>query len=130
MKRSAFAVYRRIHLVTGWYGSAFDFYRKPLNAYGEPEGDPVFVQRLNGIYHSTSRDFVELINTEGTSVKSKVNKGILCTKDIKPAIQQGDFVDIHGSEYYVTAVEPVLYSDEVIAYEVSVEEFVEGVEVL
>ena len=35
---------------------------------------------------------------------------------------------IHGSDYHVTAVEPVLYSDEVIAYEVSVEEFVEGVD--
>ena len=128
MKRSAFAVYRRIHLVVGWYGAAYDFYRKEQNAYGEPVGDPVFIQRINGIYHSTARDFVELVNTEGTSVKSKFSKGILCDKDIKPTVKQGDFVEIHGSDFYVTAVEPVLYSDEVIAYEVSVEEFVEGIE--
>ena len=128
MKMSAFAVYRRIRLVIGWYGAAYDFYRRKKNSYGEPEGDEVFVQRLDGIYHSTARDFVELVNNEGTSVKSKINKGILCGKDIKPALQQGDSVMIHGSDYHVTAVEPVLYSDEVIAYEVSVEEFVEGVD--
>ena len=67
------------------------------------------------------------VNNEGTSVKSKINKGILFGKDIKPIVQQGDLVEIHGSDFYVTAVEPVLYSDEVIAYEVSVEEFIEGV---
>lgn len=127
MKRSAFAVYRKIHLVIGWYGAAYHFYRRKQNAYGEPDGDPVFVQKLDGIYHSTARDFVELVNNEGTSVKSKINKGILFGKDIKPIVQQGDLVEIHGSDFYVTAVEPVLYSDEVIAYEVSVEEFIEEV---
>ena len=74
MKRSAFAVYRKIHLVIGWYGAAYHFYRRKQNTYGEPEGDPVFVQKLDGIYHSTARDFVELVNNEGTTVKSKINK--------------------------------------------------------
>lgn len=127
MKRSAFAVYRRIHLVVGWYGSEFNFYRKEKNAYGEPTGNSSFVQKLDGIYHATARDFIELVSTEGVSVKAKFNKGILCPKDIKPIICQGDEVEIQEVNYLVTAIEPVIYSEEVIAYEISIEEVVQGV---
>ena len=71
---------------------------------------------------------MELVNTEGASVKSKINKGILCDGDNQLTIQQGDSVTISGSEFHVTAVEPVMYSDEVIAYEISIEELAEGVD--
>jgi len=129
MKRTPFAVYRKLRLVISWYGSTHEFYRRALNQYKEPEsGRGTLVQSVDGIYHATARDFVELVNTEGASVKSKINKGILCDGDNELIIQQGDSVTISGSEFYVTAVEPVMYSDEVIAYEISIEELAEGVD--
>lgn len=127
MKRTPFAVYRQIRLAVGWYGKEYRFFRKNLNEYGEPDStEPTQVQVISGIYHSSQRSFIELINTEGASVKSKVSKGILCDKDSQPTIQQGDKVVLEGIDYHVTAVEPVLYSGEVVAYEISIEELVEG----
>ena len=125
MERTPFAVYRKIRLAIGWYGTDYDFNRRRKNAYGEPEDDMDPVQTISGIYHSSERSFIELINNEGASVKSKVSKGILCDADNDMEIIQGDHVEINGSNYYVTAIEPVLYSDEIVAYEISVEELIE-----
>lgn len=126
MKRTPFAVYRKIRLAVSWYGSEYSFYRKTKNSYNEPESSGTFVQKVDGIYHSSSRAFIELINTEGASVKSKLSKGILCDGDNQLTIQQNDYVSIGNSDYYVTAIEPVMYGDEVVAYEISVEELIEG----
>lgn len=127
MKRTPFAVYRKIRLVIDWYGADYSFYRKQLNSYGEPEaGDGNLVQTIRGIYHASNRSFVELVNSEGASVKSKVNKGILCSDENEISLQQYDQVVIEGSVFFVTTVEPVLYSDEIVAYEISLEELVEG----
>lgn len=126
MNRTPFAVYRQIRLAISWYGKDYAFTRRKLNTYGEPEENETAIQTLSGIYHSSERSFIELINNEGASVKSKLSKGILCSKDVKPIIQQGDKVVIEDVDFYVTAVEPVLYSGEVIAYEISVEEVIEG----
>lgn len=126
MKRTPFAVYRQIRLAVSWYGTEYVFKRHTKNAYNEPTAAEETIQTVGGIYHSSQRSFIELINSEGVSVKSKVSKGILCTRDNTLTIKQGDFVEIQGVEYYVTAVEPVLYSNAVIAYEISVEELVEG----
>lgn len=127
MNRTPFSVYRQIRLAVSWYGTSYVFSRQQLNSYGEPDhsGSEV-VQTVLGIYHSSERSFIELINTEGASVKSKVSKGILCDRDAQLTIQQDDVVEISGSEYHVTAVEPVLFSDKVVAYEISVEETIEG----
>lgn len=126
MNRTPFAVYRQIRLAISWYGKDYAFTRRKLNTYGEPEENETDIQTLSGIYHSSERSFIELINNEGASVKSKLSKGILCSKGVKPIIQQGDKVVIEDVDFYVTAVEPVLYSGEVIAYEISVEEVIEG----
>ena len=129
MTRTPFAVRRQLRLAVRWYGEDHSFYRKSLNAYGEPiEGPGTLVQTIDGIYHASARSFVELINTEGASVKSKVSKGIVCGPDDTVLIRQGDYTTIEGSGFYVTAVEPILYSSEVVAYEVSLEELVEGVD--
>ena len=123
MKRTPFAVYRQIRLAIGWYGTEYDFKRRILNAYGEPTAEePELVQSIAGIYHSSERSFIELINNEGASVKSKVSKGIVCDADVSLSIQQNDYVVIEDKDFYVTAVEPILYGDEVVAYEISVEE--------
>ena len=127
MNRTPFSVYRQIRLAVSWYGTDYVFSRQQLNSYGEPDQSvPEVVQTISGIYHSSERSFIELINTEGASVKSKISRGILCDKDNQLTIQQDDVVEIAGSEYHVTAVEPVLFSDEVVAYEISVEEIAEG----
>lgn len=126
MKRTPFAVYRRIQLAIAWYGSDYAFYRDELNQYQEPTGENNLIQTVTGVYHSTDRSFIELINTEGASIKSKINRGILCSKDNDLAIQQGDYTQIQNVLYYVTAIEPVLYSDRVVGYEISIEELIEG----
>lgn len=126
MKRTPFAVYRQVQLAIRWYGTEYSFTRKRLNRYGEPVDNEDSVQKISGIYHASERSFIELINNEGASVKSKVSKGILCDADTKLSIQQGDKVVIEDTEFHVTAVEPVLYSGIVVAQEISVEELVEG----
>lgn len=126
MKRTPFAVHRQIRLAIRWYGTEYSFTRKRLNKYGEPVDNEDSVQKVSGIYHASERSFIELINNEGASVKSKVSKGILCDADTKLSIQQGDKVVIEDTEFHVTAVEPVLYNGTVVAQEISVEELVEG----
>ena len=126
MKRTPFAVYRQIRLAVSWYGKEYSFTRKQLNKYKEPIDEEDSVQTVSGIYHASERSFIELINGEGASVKSKVSKGILCDANTELSIQQGDKVVIDNKEFYVTAVEPVLYNDKVVAQEISVEELVEG----
>lgn len=126
MKRTPFAVYRKITLAVAWYGTEYSFYRKPLNQYGEPDGEPSLIQIVDGIYHSSERSFIELVNAEGTSVKATISRGILCDRNNNLVIQQGDSVEISGSPYHVVSVEPVLFSDKVVAYEISLEEVVEG----
>lgn len=130
MKRTPFAVYRQIRLAISWYGKEYSFTRKHLNKYKEPVAEEDSVQTVSGIYHASERSFVELINSEGASVKSKVSKGILCDADTKLSIQQGDKVVIDNKEFYVTAVEPVLYNGETVAQEISVEELVEGIDMV
>lgn len=126
MKGTPFAVYRQIRLAVSWYGKEYSFTRKQLNKYKEPIAEEDSVQTVSGIYHASERTFIELINSEGASVKSKVSKGILCDADTELSIQQGDKVVIDNREFHVTAVEPVLYNDKVVAQEISVEELVEG----
>ena len=126
MKRTPFAVCRQIRLAVSWYGKEYSFTRKQLNKYKEPIAEEDSVQTVSGIYHASERSFIELINSEGASVKSKVSKGILCDADTELSIQQGDKVVIDSKEFHVTAVEPVLYNDKVVAQEISVEELVEG----
>lgn len=125
MKKTPFAVHRKIDLAISWYGSEYSFYRKMLNSYNEPEESGTLVQKIDGIYHSSSQAFVELVNSEGASIKSKTNKGILCSADNQLSIQQKDYVMIENSEYCVAVVEPVMYGNEIVAYEISVEESVE-----
>lgn len=126
MKGTPFAVCRQIRLAVSWYGKEYSFTRKQLNKYKEPIAEEDSVQTVSGIYHASERTFIELINSEGASVKSKVSKGILCDADTELSIQQGDKVVIDNKEFHVTAVEPVLYNDKVVAQEISVEELVEG----
>ena len=126
MNRTPFAVYRQLKLAVDWYGTDYEFFRKRLNEYNEPMDDADLVQEVRGIYHASERSFVELINNEGASIKSKANKGILCSRDESLDLQQGAYVEINGPQFYVTAIEPVMYADEVVAYEISVEELVEG----
>lgn len=126
MNRTPFALYRQIRLAVSWYGKDYAFTRQQLNTYGEPTPAEDSVQTVSGIYHASERSFIELINNEGASIKSKVSKGILCDKDTELSIQQGDKVVIEDTDFYVTAVEPVLYSGEVVAQEISVEELIEG----
>ena len=125
MRRTPFAISRQIILAVTWYGVEYSFYRNEVNSYNEPQDGANLVQTVEGIYHSSERAFIELINAEGTSVKSKVSRGILCSRNNNLTIQQDDSVEINGKPYHVTTVEPVLYGDIVVAYEISVEEVVE-----
>lgn len=125
--RTPFAIKRQIQLAVMWYGTEYTFERNELDQYGEPI-ESVVQTTVEGIYHATGREFIELLNTEGTSVKSKISKGIVCPFNEDLNIQQGDSVIIHDVKYHVTTVEPVFYSEEVVAQEISLEEFAEGVD--
>ena len=126
MLKAAFAVKHQINNTIRWYGSKFNVLRKGVNEYGEPVEDPVAVLSFNGIYHESRQSFLDLLNTEATQVKAKTNKGILSMVDERlNDIVQGDFIDLNGAVFNVTAVEPVMFSDTQIATEVSLEEVVD-----
>lgn len=126
MNRTPFSIVRKIQLMIDWYGESYSFKRDVVNSYNEPSGTTNDVQTLFGIYHASERSFVELINVEGASIKSKVSKGILCANDETISVQQNDKVSVNEIDFFVTAVEPVLYGKEAIAYEISLEEVVKG----
>lgn len=126
--RTPFSLRRQVQLALNWYGDEFEFVRSELDEFNEPIEESV-THSVNGIYHSSSHEFVELINQEGISVKTKINKGILCSYNlIGIDVQQNDEVTINDILFKVTAVEPILYNNQVVAHEISLEEFVEGIE--
>lgn len=127
MRRTPLAVAHKINIALEWYGKSYTFERSLSDDYGEPTGELVVVQSVQGIYHSSERSFVELINTEGASVKTKVNKGLLC-KYQEMFIQQRDIVKVNDRDYYVTACEPIYYGDVAVGVEISLEEVVEGID--
>lgn len=124
--RKPFSIDRKIDISIDWYGTEYSFYRKQLNSYGEFTNSSLLVQNIKGIYHASKRAFVELVNSDAASVKSKVSTGILCSKNNDIFIRQNDFVTIKNCMYFVTAIEPVFYGNDVIGYEISVEELIEG----
>lgn len=126
MNRTPFFIARKIQLMIDWYGTTYVFKRNVVNSYNEPTGSLSSVQNIPGIYHAQERSFVELISVDGASIKSKVNKGILCNKDQEILIQQNDLVMINNTPFHVVTVEPVIYGEEPIAYEISLEEVIEG----
>lgn len=128
MNRKPFAVKHRISNAILWHGSNYDFFRKTQNDYGEPVGEKLKIETVRGIYHANREGFVELLNTEGASLKSKLNKGILCYIS-NPLIEQGDIVYIGAIEHNVVSIEPVMYSDVQIATEISIEEVIYGGEI-
>lgn len=123
--RDIFSAYRNIQLAVSWYGSKYKFERDVLDSRNEPTGETEFVQMIPGIYHASSHDFVELIPSDGGTVKGKINKGIICGKAEKPAVKQNDKVEIVDTLYYVTALEPIVFNNEPIAWEISLEEVIE-----
>lgn len=122
MKRTPFAVAHSVSNLILWYGSEYEFNRPDTNEYEEPTEQEHIVEVLQGVYHASQRSFLDLLNTEGVSVKSKTNVGVLTVVSSGNNIQQGDKVAIHSSLYKVTAVEPVLYGGVKIATEISLEE--------
>lgn len=124
MNRKIFSAYTKIQRLVEWYGDLYRFERDILNEYNEPTGETDFVQLVPAIYHRSSHDFVELIQSDGGTVKAKVNKGLLCGKAQKPSVQQNDKVRVNDILHFVTAVEPVLFGEEAIAWEISLEEVV------
>lgn len=124
MNRTPFSLRRQITLAITWYGEDYSFMRDTVDGYNEPTGEREYVQDIPGIYHSSERSFIELVNAEGAAVKSKVSKGILCDSNNDIGVRQNDVVVIHDVEFFVTTVEPVWYGEEVVAYEISLEEVV------
>lgn len=122
MNRTPFSIARKIQLMIDWYGTNYNFKRDVVNSYNEPTGPTNDVQTIPGIYHAYERNFVELISVDGASVKSKVSKGILCNRDQDILIQQNDLVTVNNIDFHVVTVEPVIYGEEPIAYEISLEE--------
>lgn len=130
MNRTPFTIRHKLNLLTDWYGAIFEFKRNIVDSYKEPTGDFSVVQKVSGIYHASEKSFIELINTEGAAIKggSKVGKGILCGySNVNISVQQGDIVLISTVPHQVTAVEPIVYSEIPVAWEISLEEIVQGV---
>lgn len=107
-----------------WYGKNYTFYRPYEDEYREPTDINPPVQTVKGIYHASGREFVNLIAGDGATIAAKNNKGILCADGIKLEIKQGDIVYIADTEYHVTNVDSILYDDEIIAQEISIEEVI------
>ena len=124
MRRKAFAVSHRIHNAVMWYGKEYEFKRAEKNEFNEPTDKLELVETVRGIYHSSQQSFIDLINTEAASIKSKTNKGILCMASSGALLKQDDTVEINLVKYKVTAVEPVMYGDVKVATEISLEELV------
>lgn len=125
MNRTPIAVAHRVQNAINWYGYSYTFKYYGLDEFGEPSGEPLVRQIITGLYHSSERVFIELLNSEGTAVKAKSNKGILCLPEMI-TVEQGDLVSFKGLDFKVTACEPVLYGDIIVAKEISLEEIAKG----
>ena len=125
--RKAFTIAHRISNAVRWYGLDYNFTRNVLNEFNEPSDKENIVETIQGIFHSSQKSFIELVNTEAAEVKSKSNIGILCNKSSGSDVTQGDNVVIDSVLYKVTAVEPVMYVGTPVATEISLEEMIEKV---
>ena len=126
MVKRAFAIKHKINNAIRWYGSEFEVLRKDTNDYGEPIEESKSIFKFNGIYHESQQSFLDLLNIEAAQVKIKTNKGILTMSDVySETIEQGDYIMFNGSQFNITAVEPVMVSDVQIATEISLEEVID-----
>lgn len=122
MKRQPFTLSHRINNAISWYGTEYAFLRNSKNDYNEPTGEPETVEVLQGIYHSSQKSFIDLIGSEAASVKSKINKGILCKPSDGTLIKQDDYIIVNSLKYKVTSIDSIVYCGIEAAKDISLEE--------
>nr|DAV98569.1 MAG TPA: hypothetical protein [Caudoviricetes sp.] len=128
MKRNPLAARHQIIHAIRWYGDDYTFKRAVTNEFGEPTGQPSTIQVIAGLYRASRKEFIEVIGNDNATLKVKNNRGILCRFDETIKVKQGDLVIIADHwTFKVTAVEPVLIGNVVIAQDISIEEVVQEV---
>ena len=124
MRHTPIGLSHKIKQALKWYGTEYTFKRKAKNDFGEPTLDPVEIQKVLGLYHTTRKEFIALLSTDGATLKTKTNKGILCSAEVDLKIKQGDIVVTNAGRFKVAAIENLLFGDFVIAQEISIEEVI------
>lgn len=128
MKRNPLAARHQITHAIRWYGDDYTFKRAVTNEFGEPTGQPSTIQAIAGLYRASRKEFIEVIGNDNATLKVKNNRGILCRFDETIKVKQGDLVIIADRQTFkVTAVEPVLIGNVIIAQDISIEEVVQEV---
>ena len=95
-------------------GMDYDFYRRSMNAFGEPDRDTAAekIGNLRGLYHEVN-NFIRLRMTDTTQVRQSAGQGqdakqprILCLweKVVESGLKFGDFTIINGKRFKVVAV--------------------------
>lgn len=86
-------------------GIDYEFIRMGLNDFGEPDGEPVIVGKLKGIYHEQSSS-IHITTGDTTQVRTKKIPMILCLYEDTAVLllQAGDIVKINNKTFKVTGI--------------------------
>lgn len=95
---------RQLEQALARHGKDIYMKRVPLNAYNEPDGEPVPVCLIRGIIHSSS-NYITLLTSEGAQVQTKPTHRILCAWSEVTLLRQGDLTTIGDKDYKVNGVE-------------------------
>lgn len=80
---STFTAFERakINRFINVYGSVFEFIRKRVDNYNEPNDQSYSVATITGVYHDAKGGYISQTNSNGTQYISKPQPMILCLND-------------------------------------------------
>ena len=86
-------------------GIDYVFIRMGLNDFGEPDGEPVIIGKLKGIYHEQNSS-LHITTGDTTQVRTKKIPMILCLYEDTAVLllQAGDVVKINNKTFKVTGI--------------------------
>ena len=86
-------------------GIDYEFIRMGLNDFGEPDGEPVIIGKLKGIYHEQNSS-IHITTGDTTQVRTKKIPMILCLYDDAASLvlQVGDLLEINKKQFKVTGI--------------------------
>lgn len=99
-------------------GSTFQFVRKGVDDFGEPNSETVSIN-VDGVYHEVT-SFLTKSSSDSTTIRKKPHPMILCLWEDAIQLQHTDMLSFNGKTY--TVGEIVNLSQSNIAADISLEE--------
>lgn len=86
-------------------GIDYEFKRKGMNEFGEPDDEPTVIGSLKGLYHEQNSN-IEITTGDTTRVRTKKIPMILCLFDdaTSLALKIDDFLFINKKKFKVTGI--------------------------